>query len=356
VTRKHHLRGEDELVKRFKHSLGGVRSFSPSSLVVASGDDAAVVKAPRGQEIVVSVDASLEGVHFLGAIHPPESVGYKSLARAASDLAAMGARPLWFLLQIGLPKEKTEAWLDRFLLGMRAAANEFKLVLAGGDTSRFPAVTISITVFGAVKCGRAITRISSSKVTRARRRANELLYVSGRLGGAQLGLELVRSGILWDSADRNLRRLLRPHMFPRVPIALSQWLAAENIPSAMMDISDGLSTDLSRLCAANEMGAVLRQEYIPQVKIPADFGRLHLDSLELALHGGDDYGLLFAVPERRKHRLSRSPWAKSVTEIGYLVDEPGIFLLRGKYEPKLIEPRGWDPFAGRLERGDTNSR
>jgi thiamine-monophosphate kinase len=304
---------------------------------------------------VVSVDASFEGVHFLKDIHPPESVGYKSLARAASDLAAMGARPLWFLLQIGLPMEKTGKWLDRFLRGMRNAAGELNLVLAGGDTSCVPMVTISITVFGAVKPGIAIKRVLSGKATPAGRRPIELLFVSGRLGGAQLGLELVRRGMRWETANRNLRRLLRPQMFPRIPMALSQWLASEKIPSAMMDISDGLSTDLARLCAANGRGALLWEKSIPRVEISSASRGLGLDPLELALHGGEDYALLFTVPARRRRRLHRSRWATHITEIGFLVDKPGIYLTGESGKRKLLKPGGWDPFAAPRVPGDTNS-
>src|SRR5271156_3256850 len=150
------------------------------------GDDAAILAPGRNVEWVLSCDAFLDGVHFLAKSYPPDSVGYKSLVRAASDLAAMGAEPRLFLLTLALPARLTGAWLDRFLRGMGRAARLLGIRLAGGDTTKSATGSITITVLGEVARGLAVTRSGA--------RPGDILCVSGRLGRAQLGLELARIG------------------------------------------------------------------------------------------------------------------------------------------------------------------
>jgi thiamine-monophosphate kinase len=147
-----------------------------------------------------------------------------------------------------------------------------------------------------------------------------------------------------------LRALLRPHLFPRIPVRFARWLAENRIPSAMMDVSDGLSADLARLCLASRCGARLWSDSLPLVRIPSRFAAPSLDPLRLALHGGDDYGLLFVVPRSRAPLLRRSPWPERVTNIGYLVKEPGVFLLAGDGRSSPLAPAGWDPFASASPR------
>src|SRR5580704_11668553 len=158
-----------------------------TDLRLGIGDDAAIISPRSGTEWVLTCDAFLEGVHFLARTHPPDSIGYKSLVRATSDLAAMGATPRFFLLTLALPGSRTGRWLDEFLAGMRRAALLLGLRLAGGDTTRNPTIFISITVLGEVMDGRAVTRAGA--------RPGDTIYVSGKLGRAQLGLELILRGI-----------------------------------------------------------------------------------------------------------------------------------------------------------------
>ncbi len=172
---------ETDLIARLARRIPSAgRAGNSSGVRLGIGDDAAILRLPAKMEWAISCDASLEDVHFLADTHPPESVGYKSLARATSDLAAMSARPRYFLLTLGLPAAKTNGWLDRFAAGMARAARELKIRLVGGDISKSARVIISITVLGEVAPGRAATRSGA--------RAGDLIYVSGRLGGAQLGL------------------------------------------------------------------------------------------------------------------------------------------------------------------------
>jgi len=219
--------------------------------------------------------------------------------------------------------------------------------LAGGDTSGSPTVSISITVLGEVASGKAVTRSGA--------RPGDIIYVSGRLGGAQLGLELVKS-----SGPRTLKRILKdqfgiiqPHLYPKIRVALGAWLGRRRVASAMMDISDGLSTDLARLCAASGVGARLWAERIPipgvrsggvASKIAKQIGKLEPDPLEMALNGGDDYELLFTVPLRRVKRLRGAPGFREIAAIGEIERGKQITLVGADGCGRRLPPRGWDSF------------
>jgi thiamine-monophosphate kinase len=285
----------------------------------------------------LSCDAFLEGVHFLPRAHPPDSVGYKSLVRAASDLVAMGASPRFFLVTVALPVSRIGTWLDGFLEGMARAARYLGMRLIGGDTTKSGSVSISITVLGEVSRGRALTRAGA--------RPGDLMYVTGKLGRAQLGLELVRRNL---ARRRGMRGLLLQHLYPKIPMKLGEWLSRNQIASAMMDVSDGLSTDLARLCASSRVGARIETKLVPGVNIPAMLrgsGKPKLDPLEMALHGGDDYGLLFTVARRQAKRLQRAPDFASLAYIGQITSGRKILLVSEDGSATPLEPRGWDPFS-----------
>jgi thiamine-monophosphate kinase len=343
--------GEDQLIKELAlgvpsrtGSLRGGRS-PRAGVCLGIGDDAAVLVPSRNSELVVTCDAFLEGVHFLADRHPPESVGYKSLARATSDIAAMGATPRFFLLALALPPERTGRWLRGFLRGMRRAARQLGLQLIGGDTTRSPSVSIAITVLGEVVHGRSVARAGS--------RPGDILCVTGKLGQAKLGLELIRScsRSKVTSVVRGQSRLLKRHLYPRIRLKLGEWLAKRRIASSMIDISDGLSTDLGHLCVASGVGARVWAERIPLVQIPgaqASFARKSkLDPLEMALHGGDDYELLFTVPRRLASRLHSAPEFRDIAAIGEIERGKQILLVDSSGRAKPLKPGGWDPFAKR---------
>jgi thiamine-monophosphate kinase len=334
---------EDKLVERigramsdFSASPGNI-GHSRAILELGAGDDAAVIRPSGRKEWVLSCDAFLEGVHFLANRHPADSVGYKALARATSDLAAMGAAPRFFLLTLALPRSRTGAWLDGFLKGMNRAARTLGIRLIGGDTTRFSSVVASITVLGEVAHGEAITRAGA--------RPGDTVYVSGRLGGAQLGLGLVRKGL---ARRKDLRKWLQPHLYPRIRIQLGAWLARNRIASSMMDLSDGLSTDLPRLCAASGVGAHLQSNNIPRLDIttiPLGSTRsLKLDPLKMALHGGEDYELLFTIPARHLKRLQKAPGFPTLAAIGIITADKSILLDEGDGKPRPLKSEGWDPF------------
>jgi thiamine-monophosphate kinase len=335
------MKNERLLIEQIARLLSaGSGSRARRGLHLGMGDDAAVIRSARGMEWVVSCDQFLEDIHFLAHVHPPEAVGYKALARATSDLAAMGAAPRYFLLNLALPADRTSAWLDRFLSGMARVARQFGMVLAGGDTSRFRRVAISITVIGEVEPGLAISRSGA--------RDGDLIFVSGTLGGAQLGLELTSA----EHAKRSWRwkSLLKPHLYPQPRIGLGRWLAQEQLASAMIDISDGLSTDLGHICEASGVGAWIWGSKIPAVEIPRALRRRDLDPLALAVHGGEDYELLFTVPAKREHELSAAPKGLRLTRIGEISKQKGMVLCDASGRKRRLKPQGWDPFRASRKR------
>jgi thiamine-monophosphate kinase len=303
-----------------------------------------VIRTDGKKDLVVTVDAFLENVHFLVGKHPPESVGYKALARATSDLAAMGAHPAYFLLTLALPKSRAGRWLDGMLGGMSVAAQSLGLRLVGGDTTKSSLISMSITVIGEIAPGQAVTR--------ARAKPGDTIFVSGALGRAQLGLELVQNGV---ARNRRIAELLEPHLYPRIRLELGAWLAENGVASAMMDISDGLSTDLARLCTVSRVAARIYEDRIPCVKIPPrlrrlkglkGFGRLS-DPLRMALHGGEDYELLFTVPKKILKKLERAPGAKALRTIGEIHRGHGVSLVAESGQIRMLKPLGWDPFRGK---------
>jgi thiamine-monophosphate kinase len=323
---------EDQLIER-------VRRRFPSEgdgLRVGIGDDAAVLRPRVGTEWVVTTDAFLENVHFLRKIHPPKAVGYKALARATSDIAAMGARARYFLLTVGLPEACAGAWLEDFLDGMALAARRFGLILAGGDTTKYPLFVASLTVMGEIDSGRAILRCGA--------RPGDMLCVSGRLGEAELGWRLIHGKM---PKQKRWTRLLRKHFYPEPRLELGEWLAAHRCATSMIDTSDGLSTDLGNICKASGVGALVWAPKIPVVRIPPELRRLGLDPLNLALNGGEDYELLFTVAKKFSSRLPRKIQGVPVTVIGEITREKKVILLGPDGRSTPFQAKGWDPFRMR---------
>ncbi len=314
-----------------------------AGLIQGPGDDAAILRLPSRHDCVISTDNFNEGTHFLARLHTAEAIGNKALARALSDLAAMGAEPRFFLLGLTLPRARTGAWLDGLLRGVQRAARRFGVTPAGGDTSRAASgsgASISVTVMGRVPAGGAVLRSGA--------RPGDTLFVSGTLGAAQLGLELLLAGA--RRAQGLNRSLFRRHLFPQPRLALGQWLAARGLVSAMMDVSDGLSTDLARLCRASGVRARLDADsrQWPGVRVPPALARRFpalRDPLRLALHGGDDYELLFTAPARLARRIPRAFRGVRLTPIGRILQGRGVEVRDAAGRSRPLPEQGWDPFA-----------
>jgi thiamine-monophosphate kinase len=289
---------------------------------------------PRpGYESILTCDWFLEGSHFLRDTHPPESVGWKCLARAVSDIAAMGGWPVCFLLSLALPRTYMGRWLDRFLAGLARAQRKLDCELAGGDTTRSTQILINVTVVGEVRRGRAVLRSGG--------KPGDLIYVSGRLGEAEFGLRWLRESRI---ASRRNGTYVKKHLYPEPRLALGQWLAERRIASAMMDLSDGLSTDLSRLCAASRVGARIEAEKLPTLPVPSRRSGSRLDLTDLALNGGDDYELLFTVRPSKVRHIPISWKGIPLTRIGQIVSGRKLNLVWPDGREESLLARGWDPF------------
>ncbi len=321
------LPGEFSLIARHFRRLAG-----PGSLDLS--DDAAVFDPPPGRQLVATADAVVEGVHFL-ADDPPETVGAKLLRANLSDLAAMGAAPLGYLLTVALPRGTPEGWIAAFAAGLEADNEAFGVHALGGDTvSTTGPATFSLTALGTVAPGGALRRAGA--------RPGDRVWVSGTLGDGALGLRVLRGELAPDAAGHLARR----YRLPEPRLALGAALAG--VATAAMDVSDGLVQDLGHLCRASGCGAAVEAAALPL----SDAARAAVGAdpalLPLVLAGGDDYELLFAAPpERSGDVLARAAAAgTSVTPIGAFVEGPPEVVARGVDGAPLptAQRGGWSHF------------
>jgi thiamine-monophosphate kinase len=298
------------------------------------GDDAALVAVKRGHDLILTTDMSIEDVHFSRRWHPAEAVGHRALARSLSDVAAMGGVPRYVLVSLAISKLVTRDWVSRFYCGMQALARRFRVRLVGGDTALVPGRTfIDVLVAGEVPRGKALRRSGA--------RTGDQIFVSGPLGLSALGLRLLQSkrGGSRLRGKTVAREAMQAHLYPEPQCGLGRYLSERGIASALMDLSDGLSTDLSRLCAASGVGARLWAAKIPGPDLPEA-----LDSLQLALHGGEDYQLLFTVPQRKASSLPLRFHGRSLYHLGEIEASEGIKLVTPEGKVHTLKPAGWDYF------------
>jgi thiamine-monophosphate kinase len=301
------------------------------------GDDCALLRPRPGEELAVTTDLSIEGRHFRLDWHPPESVGHRTLARGLSDLAAMGARPMAAFLSLGLPRELTisqsgsqsgaRSWVDRFLDGLLALATQHRVPLAGGDLAESGIALADIMLIGASPQGEALLRSGA--------RPGDAIYVTGSLGGAAAELgALGKSPEGFASATASTQT--SPHLYPQPRIA--QGIRLRKLASAAMDLSDGLSTDLAHICEESRVAAE-----IDAAAVPLGPGA----TLEMALHGGEDYELLFTAPASA--RVPRTILGVPITRIGQIKPmirrKPLVTLLSSTGAAPLL-PHGWEHFSG----------
>ena len=301
---------EFALIERYFRRCGAQRT----DVRLGVGDDAALLAVPGGSELVAAIDTLVAGVHFpLGS--PPASIGHRALAVNLSDLAAMGARPAWALLALTLP-QADESWLEEFATGFGDLARAHGVALVGGDTTRGP-LCISVQLLGHVAAGEALTRGGG--------RAGDVLFVSGTCGDAAAGLAIEQRQLEADAEAR--ARLRERFLWPTPRVALGERL--RGLASACIDVSDGLLADAGRLASASHAGAELAWADVPLSQSLLEvLGEVR--ARELALGGGDDYELCFAVPPQNIVRLTAQlpPQEWRYTRIGTLRAQPGAVVLR----------------------------
>jgi thiamine-monophosphate kinase len=314
--------GEKALIRRIRGMAKSGRGVVPGI-----GDDCALLRIPPSHEALVTTDFSLEGVHFRREWHTPEVVGRRCLTRGLSDIAAMGGLPISAFLSMALPTATRQAWVDKFLKGLLALVDEFQITLAGGDTAQSPAgILADIMVVGSVPRGRALLRSTA--------RVGDDIYITGELGGSTAPLELLFRGAKLAAKD------YPRHFHPTPRLEVGQRLREHSWASAMIDTSDGLSTDLAHICEESSVGAELFSKDIPRAKVgrparPVD--------LRLALHGGEDYELLFTASARKAvpSRIAGIP----ITKIGRIIRGSRMFLLDEKGRRHELKPGGWQHFS-----------
>jgi thiamine-monophosphate kinase len=326
-------KGELAILEQIRHRAG---HSAKRSLSLGIGDDCALIRVKTGEEITITTDLSIAGRHFRLDWHPAEAIGHRTLARGLSDTAAMGARPVAAFLSLGLPRELTvkrgrnAAWIDSFLDGFLALAAKHQIPLAGGDMAQSPVPVADIVLLGAVPRGKALLRSGA--------RPGELIYVTGTLGGAAAGLALLgqmksrSAALLKKNADR-----LTPHLWPQPRIQQGLWLQRRGAVTAAIDISDGLSTEIGHICDESGVAAEVNASALP----------IHPGAiLEQALHGGEDYELLFTAPAHA--RMPKRIGGVSVTCIGKIVKwHPGqtrVTLATATGRHPLVQ-HGWEHFS-----------
>jgi thiamine-monophosphate kinase len=318
----------------------------PSSLSLGIGDDAAVIRQQTGREMVVTTDLLVEDIDFRLDTTTPWLLGYKALAVSLSDIAAMGARPLYALLSIGLPQEIWDSdFVDKLYDGFFALADSYSVTLIGGDVSRTPErVVIDSIVLGETLSGRAIRRSGA--------RPHDHIFVTGALGGAAAGLRLLEGGARVrrkpprSAHQRDIEQLLLRQLCPEPRVAWGAILGEERLPTAMIDISDGLSSDLAHLCRASHVGARIDASRLPIDPLVVNLcGRRALDPLLLALHGGEDFELLFTVHPRDLRWLPRAVGGVPLTYIGDVTSEAGRIQISEGSRVWPLEPEGFMHFG-----------
>ena len=314
-----------------------------ASTILSVGDDAAVIDL-FGKQTVISTDLLLEGVHFDLVYTPLKHLGYKAVAVNVSDICAMGATPTHITVSIGISNKFSVEALEEFYNGIYAACEAFNIDLVGGDTTTAQkGMVISVTAIGEVAPDKFITRSGAG--------VNDLICVSGNLGGAYLGLQLLERekriflehpGVQPDLQEQTylLGRILKPE--PRIDII--EWLQEAGVqPTAMIDISDGLSSELLHICKKSEVGCVLFDEKIPfhddTVKMAREF---NTDPTACALSGGEDYELLFTVKQTEYDKIAKN---RDITVVGYITEmEKGTVLRTRSGNDHPLIAQGWNAF------------
>lgn len=318
---------EKALIARIRRRAGDLGATRLKGILTGIGDDCAVLRLRPGQDTLVTTDFSIEGVHFRREWHPPESIGHRCLARGLSDIAAMGGEPVAAFLSLALPSDLPQSWVTRFFQGFNRLAKKYRVPLAGGDTAQSNAgVLADIVLLGRVPKDKAMLRSGA--------RPGDHIYVTGELGGSAAAVLQLMHKPRTRLKPSNFPR----HFYPEPRLALANIVRDRTLATAMIDTSDGLSTDLAHICEESGVGAELEAERIPRAHV----GKLSREvSLDLALHGGEDYELLFTAPPA-KHmpaRLGGIP----LKCIGQITATKKLLINQGG-RSRPLKPAGWEHF------------
>ena len=325
--------------------INSIRQRAASSIVTGIGDDAAVFRSNSGKETIVSVDLLIEDIDFRRTTTPPYLLGHKALAVSLSDLAAMGSRPLMALVSIGVPEDVWQTdFVDRMYDGWLDLANRYGVQLIGGDTSRaHEHIVIDSIAIGECSAGMALKRTGA--------RPGDQIFVTGSLGAAAAGLRLIERGAhlaeqnFGDEDSQKLDHVLLRQLRPEPRVGWGIVLGEERLATAMIDISDGLSSDLNHLCESSKVGALIDASLLPiDERVVELCGRRALDPLQLALHGGEDFELLFTVKPENVARLPKRVDGVEIKRIGTIHSaSEGVKISEGSRTWDL-KPGAWNHY------------
>jgi len=317
---------EADLLERF---LARARGHHDAQTLLGPGDDGAIIGGlPRG--LVISTDSFVEGSHYQAGWLSPQDLAWRCMGASLSDLAAMGAHARFVTLDLCLRGDESQDFIDTFASAFGAATRAYSVDLIGGDLVRSDRQSMSLTVMGTPPGGRALRRRGA--------KAGDGIWVSGFLGGAAAGLGALQRKLRVSADDTIAFRRPEPRLL------LGMTMARMNLAQCAIDTSDGLAMDLGRLCKASGLGAQLNTAAMPMhPRVRRIAQRLDQDPLNLALHGGEDYELLFGVSPAFEEAMGDLSDATGVplTRIGQFCDEPGLRNERNE----VLSNRGWDPFS-----------
>ncbi len=334
---------ESEIISRFKTRASMVRN---TRVLIGIGDDAAVVRAAAQSNLIACCDLVVEGVHFRRDWSDPFAIGYKALAATVSDVAAMGGIPLFALVSMALPRETPSNFVDRLIEGLFSAADSHGVSIIGGDTSSSPGpLFIDTTVLGECDEDRAVPRSGAQP--------GDLIFVTGSLGASEIGLRLLEQrrgdeqpngSASQDGLSIARAHAINRHTLPQPRVKAGAAIGEAGLATAMIDISDGLSTDLNHLVEASGCGAVIQAHAIPVADcVPLLAAALGgMDPLTLALNSGEEYELLFASQPKNLEEISRlsSDLGLAITPIGEITRERGVLIENGTQME--LAPGGWE--------------
>lgn len=310
-------------------------------LIKGIGDDCAVIAKSKDQAWLLTMDTLIESVHFDCSWHPPYELGCKAVAVNVSDIAAMGGAPVFVLLSLGLPSDFDDQWATLFNRGITETCNQYGCLLIGGDTVCSPGgITLSLTVIGEMPANRVLYR-DNGKV-------GDTVWVSGPLGRAGAGLDLCKTGKSFS--DPVLLDLMQAHKAPRARLELGVFLAKTGLVRSMMDLSDGLATDLSHLCARSGVGARIITGQLPgKERLETAAKLLDRQPLDWMISGGEDYELLFTASADVQKQLTSqlAEHGHTAYPVGTLVKGQGVVLQNkstGTIYQQDISYKGYDHF------------
>jgi thiamine-monophosphate kinase len=329
-----------------------IRSRSEGSargLILGIGDDCAVLRQRSGNETVITADLLVEDIDFRLEYTPPELLGHKALAVSLSDIASMGAKARWAMLSVGIPGGLWRSkFLDRFYDGFFELAGRYGIKLIGGDISRTPdGVVIDSIVMGEISEGQSLRRSGA--------KPGDIIFVTGCLGGAAAGLSMLQEGHRLSKrrarskVARSRENLLKRQLAPEPRTELGVWVAKRQLATSMIDISDGLSSDLAHICETSGVGAAVEESRIPVDEGISAVTSDAAEQMELALNGGEDFELLFTVKPRKAEALGAMLGGVRITRIGRITDSEGqIDLIQGDGAVKALRASGFEHFHERI--------